>query len=170
MHLQATSNTTPSTTLSNNPQPAKHRFFNTPTLGTIVWSYFPHQEATEEGEEEPTRPKPRPALVVGVAEDDGNPYVIVVPGTTKKTEPEHIYPSEMIIRKTDDDYTYTGLSHDTKFKFEREIKLPYSDEYFAIPRRKPSNPVAPTSPRLGILPYSYGSAVCNAAANATKHQ
>ncbi|QCZ30223.1 type II toxin-antitoxin system PemK/MazF family toxin [Leclercia adecarboxylata] len=165
MHLQATPSTTPSTTPSNNTKPAKYRFFSMPTLGSIVWSYFPLEEAPEEGEE-PVRAKPRPALVVGVGEEDGNPIVIVVPGTSKKTEPENIYPSEMVIRKTDDDYAFTGLSHDTKFKFTREIPLPYSEEYFAIPKRKPGSRVAPTSPRLGVLPYSYGQAVRDAAANA----
>lgn len=150
--------------LTNNQQKAvTHTFFDTPTLGSIVWSYFPNEEVPADSER-PARPKPRPALVVGVTVEDGKPYVIAIPGTSKRTEPGNIYPTEIVIRKTDPDYVFTGLSHDTKFKFERRLTLPYSSEYFAIPNRKPGSKENPTTPRLGIISWSYVEAIRQAAA------
>lgn len=141
------------------------KYFPAPTLGTFSWSYFPNQEEAEPGSA-PVRPKPRPALVVGVAVENSIPYVIVVPGTTKRTDESELYPTEFVIRKTDADFPFTGLSHDTKFNFEREIQLPYSSEYFAIPKPKRGSKDVPTDPRLGILPYSYAEPLKKAAENA----
>ena len=148
-----------------NLRPEERHFFALPAIGSIVWSHFPHQEEIIEGKTILVRQSPRPALVVGIAEYEGKPYVIVIPGTTKKTEPGNIYPSEFVIRSTDDDYIYTGLSLDTKFKLEREIKLPYSNDFFSIPKHNPGSKTVPTSPRIGVLPSSYLTALRNAALN-----
>jgi len=145
------------------------KYFPAPTLGSMVWSYFPNQEEADP-DAAPVRPKPRPALVVGVAVENGIPYVIVVPGTTKRTSESELYPTEFVIRITDADYLFTGLSHDTKFNFEREIKLPYSSEYFAIPKKKPGSKHVPNDPRLGILPFSYAEPLKQAAKNASEIQ
>lgn len=161
MTLNATLNS--STQASNTVQ---IKYFPAPTLGTFSWSYFPNQEEAEPGSV-PVRAKPRPALVVGLTVENGIPYVIVIPGTTKRTDESELYPTEFVIRKTDADFPFTGLSHDTKFNFERKIQLPYSSEYFAIPKKKPGSKDAPTDPRLGILPYSYAEPLKKAADHAT---
>ncbi|HFD6683710.1 TPA: hypothetical protein ACF5RG_003564 [Providencia alcalifaciens] len=133
--------------------------FKRPTIGSIVRTHFPNVEGVDPNN--PERPKPRPGLIVGI--DDKN-NVIVVYGTTQRTSENELYDTELVIRNSDRDYCYTGLAHDTKFNFEREVKLPFNSEYFSIPRSTSTKTY--TCPRIGILPVSYYDNMKKAANNA----
>jgi len=135
-----------------------------PTRGSFVLCKFPHEEPAEQQATLPP-PKKRPALVVGV--EPVSKTVNVVYGTTQNVGDSEIYPSELVIRKTDQDFSYTGLSHDTKFKLERTVQLPYNSEYFEIPAARYGKPV-PVDPKIGILPFSYVDALQMAAKNIKK--
>lgn len=146
--------------------PAKVTTYPLPTLGSIVWTHFPLMEFSEPGSPHVhPRPKPRPALVVGVDQQGGN--VIVIYGTSQKVAPHELYPTEFVVEDTDMDFSYTGLSHTTKFDMGREVKLPYNSEYFKVPNPRHGKPT-PTDPRLGILPMSYVPALKKAAEKVKK--
>ncbi|MBN3196329.1 hypothetical protein [Pectobacterium versatile] len=138
--------------------------YEMPTLGSISRCHFPHMEGVDP--DSPARPKPRPALVVGIDPDTN--MVIVIYGTTQRTGEDELYDTELVIRKTDQDFEFTGLAHDTKFNFERSVQLPYNSEYFSIPN--PTRFKIYTNPRIGILPFSYESALKKAAFNAKEKE
>ncbi|CAM7591436.1 hypothetical protein KLQUCP338B2_24940 [Klebsiella quasipneumoniae subsp. similipneumoniae] len=94
--------------------------------------------------------------------------VIVVYGTTQRTGKDELYDTEFVIRKTDQDFEFTGLAHDTKFNFERRVQLPYNSDYFSIPH--PTRAKTFTDPRIGILPFSYESSLKKAAFNAKEKE
>ncbi|EHX7971864.1 type II toxin-antitoxin system PemK/MazF family toxin [Escherichia coli] len=113
-----------------------------PEPGDIVWCYFP-QVPGEPG------PKPRPSLVVKVAEEDN--AVMVVYGTSQKTD--RIYGTEFVIRTVDAGFAISGLAHDTKFDMSTLIKLPYNSDWFNLAPMKSGE--APTSPVMGALHPAY---------------
>lgn len=138
--------------------------YDAPTLGSISRCHFPNMEVVDPNNQ--TRPKPRPALVVGIDPDTNT--VIVVYGTTQRTNEDELFDTEFVIRKSDPDFEFTGLAHDTKFNFERRVQLPYNSEYFSIP--SPTRAKTFTNPRIGVLPFSYASLLKKAANNAKKKE
>jgi hypothetical protein len=99
-------------------------FSTAPAPYDIVWSNFPLIE-------EPSlpAPKPRPALVRQAFQDqDGQPWVSVVPGTSK-----NIYRQDLMnfTVATLPEMQACGLSQATRFKLDQELQLPWSREFFA---------------------------------------
>lgn len=142
-------------TTNSSTTPAQHTKFSLPALGSIVLAAFPESPSPQKGET-PDLPKHRPALVLRVDETGGN--VTVAYGTSQKVEPENKYPTEFVVSPTDIDYEYTGLWKKTKFDVARQVTLPYTSEFFVLPRKRKGKPI-PTTPRLGILSLSYLPAI-----------
>lgn len=113
-----------------------------PEPGDIAWTYFPQVPGVP-------GPKPRPALVVKVAEEDN--AVMVVYGTSQKTN--KIYSTEFVLRTVDAGFAISGLAHDTKFDMSTLIKLPYDSDWFDLAPIKGGE--APTSPVMGALHPTY---------------
>jgi len=112
-----------------------------PEAGEIVWCHFPEHKGIK------PRPKPRPALVVKVF-DDQTPHsiVLVAYGTSQKTD--QLRSGEFLI--TDHEaaaYQLAGLSYSTKFSFHSTVALPYSSEWFKVPPGAPNG----QTPKLGVL-------------------
>lgn len=120
-----------------------------PEPGDILWCYFP-QKLGEPG------PKPRPSLVVKVAEEDN--AVMVVYGTSQKTN--KIFSSEFLLKSDEAGFSVSGLAYDTKFDMSTLVKLPYDSDWFDIAPMKSGT--IPTSPVLGVLHPSYMPALIKA--------
>lgn len=151
-------------TTNSSSTPVQHKKYSLPALGSIVLAAFPEAPSPTLGEV-PNLPKNRPALVLAVDHTGGN--VIVAYGTSQKVEPENIYSTEFVVSPTDVDYEYTGLWKKTKFDIGRQVKLPYTSEFFVLPRMRAGKPV-PTTPRIGILSISYLEALQKANKSAAK--
>lgn len=112
-----------------------------PEAGEIVWCHFPEHKGIKPG------PKPRPALVVKVF-DDQTPHfmVLVAYGTSQKTD--QLRSGAFLI--TDHEaaaYQLAGLSYSTKFSFHSTVTLPYSSEWFKVP----PGALNGQTPKLGVL-------------------
>jgi len=115
------------------------RWWSEPAAGDIVWCHFPDSITP--------RPKPRPALIITVFDDDAPEFSVEVAyGTSQKTQSVH--PGEFGIFKIKNAIAYStaGLSYDTKFNLKQIVELPYSTQWFSV---------APGSltqdPKLGVL-------------------
>lgn len=120
---------------------APAHFWRLPEAGQIVWCHFPQSKQLQPG------PKPRPALILSVFDDD-NPLfrVLVAYGTSQKTD--KLFPGEIRIGPEDGEaYQLAGLSFATKFNLGATVELPYDSVWFAVP---PTAPFGPT-PKLGVL-------------------
>lgn len=125
-----------------------HRWWGEPTAGEIVWCYFP-------GRINP-RPKPRPALIVTVFDDDAPRFQVrVAYGTSKRTTNLHRGEFSILRERNAAAYEAAGLSYDTKFDLKQQVDLPYTTEWFSVP---PSAPHGQT-PKLGTLHPSLVRAV-----------
>jgi hypothetical protein len=107
--------------------------------GEIVWCHFP--ERIEPG------PKPRPALVVTVFDDQAPRWVLrVAYGTSKNTD--SLRRGEFLISDRDAAaYGLAGLSYPTKFSFQDTVDLPYNSDWFKVPPGAPNG----QTPKLGML-------------------
>lgn len=112
-----------------------------PELGDIVWCRFPQRPRDLPG------PKPRPGLIVAVAQHEDGVSVKVAYGTSRKLD--RLAAGEFAIRKTHNPAAYeaSGLSYDTKFDLRNIVELPWTDAFFAVP----PNPRQGQSPKLGSL-------------------
>ena len=111
-----------------------------PTAGEILWCHFPDNITP--------RPKPRPALVITVFDDDVPPFTVrVAYGTSQRTT--QLYRGEFAILRSRNPAAYTaaGLSYDTKFDLRQMIDLPYTTEWFSVPPAAPHG----ETPVLGTL-------------------
>jgi hypothetical protein len=111
-----------------------------PTAGDIVWCHFP--------DDIHPRPKPRPALVLSVFDDTSPQFqVSVVYGTSQRTTT--LYQGEFSILRLRNlaAYEMAGLSYDTKFDLKQIVDLPYSTDWFSVPRSAPHG----QNPKLGTL-------------------
>lgn len=134
------------------------RWWPEPTAGDIVWCHFP-------GSIHP-RPKPRPALILAVYDDDEPQFSVQVAyGTSQKTTT--LYKGEFAIlrEKHRAAYEAANLSYDTKFNLKQVLDLPFSTEWFSVPPAAPHGQI----PKLGTLHPSMVRAVHAAfkAANGT---
>lgn len=119
-----------------------------PTAGEIVWCHFP--------DDIHPHPKPRPALVLAVYDDDAPQfYVRVAYGTSQRTT--KLYKGEFSILQFRNQTAYhaAGLSYDTKFDLKQAIDLPYTTVWFSVPPAAPHG----QQPKLGTLHPSLVQAV-----------
>jgi len=119
-----------------------------PTAGEIVWCRFPDDIRP--------RPKPRPALILAVFDDDAPPFVVrVAYGTSQRTTT--LYRGEFAILRERNRAAYeaAGLSYDTKFDLRQALDLPYTTDWFSVPPAAPHG----QTPKLGTLHPSLVRAV-----------
>jgi hypothetical protein len=126
----------------------KHSWWGEPTAGEIVWCHFPDDISP--------RPKPRPALILTVFEDDAPEFEVrVAYGTSQRTTALHRGEFAILRDRNPAAFEAAGLSFDTKFDLKQAIDLPYSSEWFSVP---PAAPFGQT-PKLGHLHPSLVRAV-----------
>ena len=116
------------------------RWWPEPTAGDIVWCHFPDQINF--------RPKPRPALILSVFDDDIPRFTVQVAyGTSQKMRT--LYRGEFAIYREINPAAYAAanLSFDTKFNLKQVIDLPFSTEWFSVPPSAPNGQI----PKLGVL-------------------
>jgi len=116
------------------------RWWTEPTAGDIVWCHFPDKINPH--------PKPRPALILNVFDDEAPHFTVdVVYGTSQRTTT--LYRGEFAILRSKDVAAYeaAGLSYDTKFDLKQIVNLPYNTDWFSVP---PGVHLGET-PRLGTL-------------------
>ena len=133
------------------------RWWEEPTAGEIVWCRFPDNIDP--------RPKPRPALILVVFDDDAPQFEVrVAYGTSKRTTT--LYRGEFAILRDHNHAAYdaAGLSEDTKFDLKQAIDLPFTAEWFSVPPKAPHG----QTPKLGLLHPSLMRAVQAAFRAATK--
>jgi hypothetical protein len=124
------------------------RWWPEPTAGEIVWCRFP--------DDINPRPKPRPALILAVFDEDAPQFCVrVAYGTSQKTNSLHR--GEFLISRALHPAAYqaAGLSYDTKFDLGQTVDLPFSSEWFSVPPAAPHGQV----PTLGTLHPSMVRAV-----------
>ena len=111
-----------------------------PTAGEIVWCHFPDDITP--------RPKPRPALILMVWDDDAPLFSVRVAYGTSQRTTSLIRGEFAILRERNPAaYAAAGLSYDTKFDLRQAIDLPYTTEWFSVPPRAPHG----QTPKLGTL-------------------
>ncbi|TDB47420.1 type II toxin-antitoxin system PemK/MazF family toxin [Photorhabdus khanii] len=114
------------------------RFKPLPVAGDIVWCRFPYEIGTP-------GPKPRLALVLKVFHDEY--AVLVVYGTTKKTD--RVYPGEFLIGPEIDGWEISGLLMETKFNLGASVAIPFDSDWFSVaPLIFKNTPL----PKLGSIP------------------
>ncbi len=129
-----------------------------PAPGDIVWCRFPELPRQSPG------PKPRPALVLEVIQREDGLEIAVVYGTSQRVN--KLSAGEFAITRLGHAAAYkaAGLSHDTKFDFKQTARLPWGDEFFAVPPGAPNG----QKPLIGTLHASVIRAA--AAAHAAEKQ
>jgi len=111
-----------------------------PTAGDIVWCHFP--------DDIHPRPKPRPALILVVFDDDASRFEVrVVYGTSKRTTTLYRGEFSILRSQTPAAYQAAGLSYDTKFDLKQTLDPPYTTDWFSVPPAAPHG----QSPKLGTL-------------------
>lgn len=119
-----------------------------PSAGDIVWCHFPDNIHP--------RPKPRPALVLAVFDDDAPQFCVrVAYGTSQRTTALHAGEFSILRDRNPAAYEAAGLSFDTKFVLRQALDLPYSTEWFSVPPAAPYGQI----PQLGTLHPSLVRAV-----------
>ena len=119
-----------------------------PTAGGIVWCQFP--------DDINPWPKPRPALLLAVFDDDAPHFEVrVAYGTSQRTTALHRGEFGILRERNPVPYAAAGPSYDTKFDLRQAIDLPCTTEWFSVP------PAAPHGqcPKLGTLHPSQVRAV-----------
>jgi hypothetical protein len=113
-------------------------FSTAPAPFDVVWSRFPYVEQPDLPGE-----KPRPALVrQAFADQDGNPWVMVVYGTSRDPYSNSLVHFSIV---TLPEMNMCGLKQATRFDLNRAIKLPWSREFFECLSGKPT-------PIIGHMP------------------
>lgn len=117
-----------------------------PAAGDIVWCHFPDNIGSP-------KPKPRPALILDVYDDDAPEFhVRVAHGTSQRVT--NLYAGEFAIMQFNKAaYLQAGLSYDTKFCLQQPLDLPFNSEWFSIPPAAPHGAI----PKLGTLHPSFVS-------------
>jgi hypothetical protein len=119
-----------------------------PTAGEIVWCHFPDNVRP--------RPKPRPALILVVFDDDAPMFTVrVAYGTSQRTTSLHAGEFAILRGLNATAYVAAGLSFDTKFNLKQALDLPYTHDWFSVPPAAPHG----QTPKLGTLHPSLVRAV-----------
>ena len=122
-----------------------------PTAGKIVWCHFPDNIAPQ--------PKPRPALILVVFDDNAPQFEVrVAYGTSQRTTTQHRGEFSILRDRNPAAYEAAGLSYDTKFDLKQVIDLPYTTVWFSVPPAAPHG----QTPKLGTLHPSLVRAVQDA--------
>lgn len=120
--------------------PSEPGCYDAPVPGDIAWCRFPQDGVPKPG------PKPRPALVLSVGEQNDNPVVIVTYGTSQKTG--DLRAGEFAILPANATaYAAAGLGYPTKFNLGVTFELDYNDVWFGVPPGAPHG----QTPKLGVL-------------------
>jgi hypothetical protein len=115
-------------------------WWDEPTAGEIVWCRFPDHISA--------RPKPRPALVIAVFDDDAPAFAVEVAyGTSQRTTAMHRGEFVILQERNPVAYRAAGLSYGTKFDLRQTVILPCSTEWFHVPPAAPHG----QKPLLGTL-------------------
>lgn len=113
-------------------------FSTAPAPFDIVWSRFPYVEKPN-----CPAPKARPALVrQAFADQDGNPWVEVVYGTSRDPYSNSLVHFSIVTLAEMD---VCGLKQATRFDLNRTMNLPWSREFFECLPGKPT-------PIIGHMP------------------
>ena len=105
-----------------------------------MWRHFP--------DEIHPRPKPRPALILVVFDDDAPQFdVRVAYGTSQRTTSLHRGEFSILRDRNAAAYASAGLSYDTKFDLTQVLDLSYTSEWFSVPPAAPHG----QTPKLGVL-------------------
>ena len=124
------------------------QWWGEPTAGEIVWCHFP--------DDIHPRPKPRPALILAVFDDDAPQFVVrVAYGTSQRTTTLRRGEFSILRDRNPTAYAAAGLSYDTRFDLKQALDLPYSKEWFSVPPAAPHG----QTPRLSVLQPSLVRAV-----------
>jgi hypothetical protein len=124
------------------------KWWNEPAAGEIVWCHFPDNIHP--------RPKPRPALILAVFDDDAPEFVVrVAYGTSQRVTQLHRGEFAITRERNPAAYEAAGLSYDTKFNLGQIIDLPYTTDWFSVPPSAPHG----EKPMLGTLHPSLVRAV-----------
>jgi hypothetical protein len=126
----------------------KSKWWAEPTAGEIVWCHFP--------DDVDPRPKPRPALILAVFDDDAPQFTVrVAYGTSQRSTT--LYRGEFSVLQSRNPVAYlaAGLSYDTEFNLKQAIDLPYTSDWFSVPLAAPHG----QTPKLGTLHPSLVRAV-----------
>jgi hypothetical protein len=116
------------------------RWWAEPLAGEIVWCHFPDGIHPH--------PKPRPALILSVLDDDAPQFAVrVVYGTSQRTTTLHRGEFAILREVNLAAYETAGLSYNTKFDMKQILDLPYTTDWFSVP---PAAPYGQT-PKLGTL-------------------
>lgn len=111
-----------------------------PTAGDIVWCHFP--------DDIHPKPKPRPALVLVVYDDQAPEFLVQVAyGTSQRTTTLHPGEFAILQAKHPTAYAAAGLSYDTKFDLKNHVTLPFNSDWFSVPPAAPHG----QNPKLGVL-------------------
>jgi hypothetical protein len=116
------------------------RWWAEPTAGEIVWCHFPDNISPH--------PKPRPALILAVFDDDAPQFTVrAAYGTSQRTTT--LYKGEFSILRERNPAAYeaAGLSYNTKFNLKQTLDLPYTTVWFSVPPAAPHG----QKPKLGTL-------------------
>lgn len=125
-----------------------HQWWGEPTAGDIVWCHFP--------DDIHPRPKPWPALILAVFDEDAPRFTArVAYGTSQRATALHRGEFSILRERNPAAYVTAGLSYDTKFDLRQSLDLPFSTEWFSVP---PAAPFGQT-PKLGVLHPSLVRAV-----------
>ena len=115
-------------------------WWDEPTAGEIAWCHFPDYINP--------RPKPRPALILSVFDEDAPEFAVEVAyGTSQRTTELHRGEFSILRDRNRAAYQAAGLSFDTKFDLRQTVVLPYSTEWFSVPPAAPHG----QKPTLGTV-------------------
>lgn len=125
-----------------------HQWWGEPAAGDIVWCHF--------RDDINPRPKPRPALILVVFDDNAPHFELrVVCGTSPRTTTLRRGEFSILRDRNHAAFDAAGLSYDTKFDLKQAIDLPYTTEWFSVPPAAPHG----QTPKLGTLHPSLVRAV-----------
>jgi hypothetical protein len=97
-------------------------------IGDILYCYFPFNKKTME-----PSPFAHYVLVIDLDKNSKNLpiYLTVAYGTSKKTDPNDIYQSELLVTEERcSSFCNSGLLKPTKFDLINSLYLPYNSKYF----------------------------------------